>query len=672
MKRLQRSLVLLAAGLLLLAALAVSFSAKTRFDTNLTEQRSGVDRQIGQSIVSVFKKALDFGVPFDRMVATDSFLETVKFDNPGVQYIIVTDLTGQVRYSTVLGALTRTEQLKKSIGQWGAGAASARIDKYFNTALPILAGQKQVGWLHLGQLANIVEQLLLDIAFDIATVLIVAALFAFEMMRLLLTLSISTPMCALHDFLKSAAAGDFHRYLPRDPFGGVGRLNLRINRIVAELNGRAARLLEAGKMLPANFVFHGSGPRDTVLVDAVDYIRWPLFLVIFADSLSLSFLPFYVGEFYHSSMGLPKHVVVGIPISVFMLVWALAMPWAGAWCDRVGYRRAFSVGAAVTTAGLLLTGYAGSMIELLIYRSITAIGYGAVFVTAQTYIANNTPAAERTRGMALFLASFFAGSLSGAAIGGILVDRLGFRATFLLSGILSAAAVLFVLRFVLRFVRRKNTKSPAKRKLTFADFWGLLQHKQFATIVFLSAIPSKVALTGILYYSVPLYLNSLGVNQSSTGRVLMAYGLAIILLSSGVAGMADRLQGRWRFVAAGGYLGAFAIALPYFIQSTYGIVLGVLCLGIAHAVGVSSQLALVGEYCKDAVQQIGQATTTGIFRLLERIGNILGPIVVGLLVAFFDYKGAFYGVALLTFVTTSLFTVLLVKFNRSSALEVKI
>ena len=124
----------------------------------------------------------------------------------------------------------------------------------------------------------------------------------------------------------------------------------------------------------------------------------------------------------------------------------------------------------VTTAGLLLTGYVGSMVDLLLYRSITAIGYGVVFVTAQTYIANNTPAAERTRGMALFLASFFAGSLSGAAIGGILVDRLGFRATFLLSGILSAVAVLFVLRFV----RRKSSQPPAKRKLAFADFWRFL------------------------------------------------------------------------------------------------------------------------------------------------------------------------------------------------------
>lgn len=668
MKRLQRSLVLLAAGLLLLAALAVSFAAKTHFDSSLTEQRSGVDRQVGQSIVSVFKKALDFGVPFDRMVATDSFLETVKRDNPGVQYIIVTDINGQVRYSTDLGKLARSAELIKSVAEWKTGTISAPINKYYNTALPVFVGSNQVGWVHLGQLANIVEQLLLDIAFDIGTVLIVAALFAFELMRLLLTLSISTPLRALHDFLDGAKTGDFHRYLPRDLFGGVGRLNLRINRIVAELNDRAARLLEAGKELPKYLVFHVGGKRSTVLVDSVDYIRWPLFLVIFADSLSLSFFPFYVGTFYHASMGLPKHVVVGIPISVFMLVWALAMPWAGVWCDRVGYRRAFSLGAAVTTAGLLLTGYADSMIELLIYRSVTAIGYGAVFVTAQTYIANNTPAAERTRGMALFLSSFFAGSLSGAAIGGILVDRLGFRATFLLSGILSALAVLFVLRFV----RRSSAHVSSKRKLALADFWNLLRHKQFATIVFLSAIPSKVALTGILYYSVPLYLNSLGVNQSSTGRVLMAYGLAIILFSSAIAGVADRLQGRWRFVAAGGYMAALAIALPYFIQSTYGIVLGVLCLGIAHAVGVSSQLALIGEYCKDAVQQVGQAATTGIFRLLERVGNIMGPIVVGLLVAFFDFQGAFYGVALLTFVTTSLFTIMLVLFNRRSTVEVKV
>jgi len=80
---------------------------------------------------------------------------------------------------------------------------------------------------------------------------------------------------------------------------------------------------------------------------AIENIRWSFFLLIFAESLSLSFFPVFVAQFYDPAFGLPLPVVIGIPITVFMLVWAITMPFAGAWCDRVGYRLAFSVGAAM-------------------------------------------------------------------------------------------------------------------------------------------------------------------------------------------------------------------------------------------------------------------------------------------------------------------------------------
>src|SRR5262249_10241160 len=154
---------------------------------------------------------------------------------------------------------------------------------------------------------------------------------------------------------------------------------------------------------------------------------------------------------------------------------------------------------AITTVGLILTAYSGTLLDLLLWRSLTAVGYGMIYVTTQTYITLNMPATERTRGMAMFLGSFFAGMLSGAAIGGILVDRLGFQMTFLLSAVLSGGAALYVLRFL----RREHTEVVSKRGLALADFKLLLRNKWFAVITLLSAVPNKVALAGFLYYSVP-------------------------------------------------------------------------------------------------------------------------------------------------------------------------
>jgi MFS family permease len=663
MQRLQRQLLLLTTVLLTLAAVFVSVRAGQNFENSLAAQALAGEAEISRSVTDVIQTALLHGVPFDGLVDADRYLTAVKRDNPRLEYLILTDVSGHARYSTDLSAISAAAELQRTIAT-SDETDTYRIGRYFNTPTVILHKGIPVGYLHIGQRANIVEQLLWDIGFDIITILIVAGLVAFELVRPLLAASFSSPLRAIGEFFAAVAAGDFRRSLPRDVFGGIGRLSVRMNAIVGGLNSAARARAGAGKPIPMGFQFDLSDERRTVLVNAIENIRWPFFLLIFAESLSLSFFPIFVGQFYDPSFGLPPQVVIGIPITIFMLVWAIAMPIAGTWCDRVGYRQAFCFGAALTTVGLVLTAYAHNLAELLLWRSITAVGYGAVYVTTQSYITVNVPSTERTRGMAFFLASFFAGSLSGAAIGGILVDRLGFQMTFLLSAVLSAMAAIYVLRFL--GAERGQAPAAPTKGLVLTHFKLLLKHKQFAVIALLSAVPAKIALAGFLYYSVPLYLKNLGHSQSVTGRVMMAYGLAIILVAPVVAALADRMRGRWRFVMVGGYAAAIAILIPLFVENTTGAALAVVFLGIAHAIGVSPQMTLVSDRCEEVVREVGQAATVGIFRLVERIGTITGPIVLGLLIALTDFRGAFVGLAVLTFMSTTAFALSLMWLDRNA------
>jgi predicted MFS family arabinose efflux permease len=662
MNDLQRKLILLVSGILIAAAAFVSYRAGERFEHSLTQQRLGTTQEIGRSVAVVVERALTFGVPFDRLVETERFLEAARRDNPGVDYIIITTPDGQLRYSTDLSHLGNVAGLRGSLAAWDGREHAMRIGRYFNTAIAINGKGRQLGWLHLGERANVIEQLLRDIVFDILTVLVVAMLVAFELMRLLLAASFARPLRAMHEFFARIAGGDFRRALARDFFGGIGRLNARLNAIVAELNARGRQA--AGAEMPPGFSFDLAGEGGTVHVSAIESIRWSFFLLIFAESLSLSFFPIFVAQFYDPAFGLPLPVVIGIPITVFMLVWAITMPFAGTWCDRIGYRLAFSVGAAMTTIGLVLTAYSTSLADLLVWRSITAVGYGIVYVTTQAYITVFVSAKEGTQGQAMFLTSFFTGSLSGAAIGGILVDRLGFAMTFLLSAALSAAAALYVLRSL----GDETGRTMASKTPKLADFKLLLRHKHFAIVTFLSAVPAKVALAGFLYYSVPLYLKGLGYSQSITGRVMMAYGLAIILIGPMVARLADRARNRrWRFVVLGGYAAALAMTVPLLVDDMKGAVIAVIGLGVAHAIGVSPQMTLINDRCSETVQEVGQATAVGIFRLVERIGTITGPILLGAMIAASGFMSAFVVLALFTFATTTLFALLLWWSDRAAA-----
>jgi len=438
-------------------------------------------------------------------------------------------------------------------------------------------------------------------------------------------------------------------------FGGIGRLNRAINASLDAINQNARAGQAAGRELPAGNLFDLSNTRAVLRINAVENIGWPFFLLIFSESLSLSFFPIFVSQFVDPNSTISQSIVIGLPITVFMLVWAVTMPYAGACCDRVGFRKAFGLGALITTLGLVLTAFSESMLHLLLWRSLTAIGYGLVYVTTQAYITAHFPPAERTRGQALFLTTFFAGSLCGAAIGGILVDRLGFEKTFLLSGGLSAVASFYVLRFM----NKSAGQTTTKKTLALSDLGLLLKQRQFAVITFLSAVPAKVALAGFLYYSIPLYLKELGHDQSSTGRIMMAYGLVIIMLSPLVAQFADRATHRWRFVMIGGYAAALAVAMPLFFEGGTGAALAVIGLGIGHAIGVSSQMTLINDRCEDVVKEVGQAAAVGIFRMIERIGMLLGPILLGAMIALSNFVNAFFVMAGLIFLATTAFTLLL-------------
>jgi hypothetical protein len=128
--------------------------------------------------------------------------------------------------------------------------------------------------------------------------------------------------------------------LARDFFGGIGRLNGRINAVIAELNALARRRQMVGVMMPPGLLFDLVGEGGTVRTSSIEGIRWAFFLLIFSESQSLSFFPIFVTQFYDPAFALPLPAVIGIPITVFMLVWAITMPPAGTWCDRIGYRLA--------------------------------------------------------------------------------------------------------------------------------------------------------------------------------------------------------------------------------------------------------------------------------------------------------------------------------------------
>ena len=117
------------------------------------------------------------------------------------------------------------------------------------------------------------------------------------------------------------------------------------------------------------------------------------------------------------------HGADGATLGLIMTAYAAAQfafaPLWGRLSDRFGRRPVLLVTIAGTAVGLLALGLAGSIAAIVAARLLGG-AFAANLGVASAYIADVTPASERTRWMGLLGASFGVGFVLGPAIGGLL------------------------------------------------------------------------------------------------------------------------------------------------------------------------------------------------------------------------------------------------------------
>jgi len=332
-----------------------------------------------------------------------------------------------------------------------------------------------------------------------------------------------------------------------------------------------------------------------------------------------------------------------------MLIVALGQPYLGGWSERIGRRRAMLVGAAIATVGFAATALAHNLYDLLLWRSLCALGYAMVFVAAQGYVLDQTEASNRAQGFALFIGAIMVATVCGPSIGGILADNIGYRRSFAISAVMALISILAIWR-----LPREESRDPSRRASrapTLREILALVTNGRFMTLTGLAAMPAKIILTGICFYLIPLYIVSIGSTQARAGRLLMVYAVMMVLIVPLSAGLSDASLRRSRYVSAGLILSGLSglLMLLSTPDNSILVLFGLVALlGIGQALSIAAQSALVAEHCAEEIKRYGDDAVYGVYRLLERLGNALGPLAASMLVVAWGYLGAF--VVISTFV----------------------
>ena len=288
------------------------------------------------------------------------------------------------------------------------------------------------------------------------------------------------------------------------------------------------------------------------------------------------------------------------------------------------------------------TAFSHSVLDLLIWRSLCAVGYAMVFVAAQAHVLEHASASNRARSFALFVGAIMVATVCGPSIGGILADNIGERLTFGLAALLALGSMAAMQ--LLPGPGPADAERTAARAPTLREIGTLLVNRNFMTVTGLAAMPAKILLTGVCFYLVPLYIVSIGSSQSVVGRILMTYAVVMVVLSPIAAALAHSRERMEWLVAAGLLMSGLGCALLLAGGSTPWVFATAFLIGLGQSLSIAAQSALVREHCDAEVAAMGEPAVYGVYRLLERLGNALGPMLAGALVLLFGYRTSFVAI----------------------------
>ncbi|MCY3768247.1 MAG: MFS transporter [Gammaproteobacteria bacterium] len=645
-------LVCFALALLLVGQAVLAWLFLKDFEEELKPQLNQKAIAVGQSLAGQVGYAIDgIGIPVDRLVGMDEFFDDILVLNQDIEYLaLVRSPDNRLLYVRGLPD-SLVENMRSNLPEEGAEPGREReFEGYIDLAFPVAAAGEAGVVLHVGVGANYVRNRLLEILFEVLTVIVVTGLLILEFLLFFFAMHISEPARHFQSALKEGAQGNFsNRFTIQvmDEFGAVfSRFNLLMRDLARRYEDFSFEAQEIkNAQIDEKLALKVQGVHDrmekkfsagkilNLRARTAAQIRVPLLLFFFAEELSRSFLPLLAARHAPNDPGIPVEMLMGLPITLFMVAAMVCTPFGRGLADRIGPRRVFLVGAGLTVPGFIGVFLTQTYYDFVVWRMLSGAGFGLMLIASQTWVEDHVQERHRATGMSTVAGSVFAGLFCGPPLGAIIAGRIGFEATFLVGAAVAAVSGLIVFYMLDDHVEKRR---PTRALPDLQGWLTLLTDARFVAASFLAAFPSRLLLTGVLFFLAPLYLDELGNRPSTIGWIIMLYGLAGLAILPVSARIADWFPAPGQRVALGAAISGTGCVLtflePVFGGATATMTLTILFLGIGHGIMFSPALAVtqvIGEKHRDTV---GQSSVITAFRMVEQLGLIVGPVVSAVLV----------------------------------------
>ena len=356
------------------------------------------------------------------------------------------------------------------------------------------------------------------------------------------------------------------------------------------------------------------------------FMRPIIFVCLFATDLSSSYMPLRIGELGLDLFGLPPDVVTGLPVSFELFMVGVAIMIGGFWSQKSGWRPMLLAGTALAALGAAISGFAGTPLVFIASCGLFGIGYGFINLSAQVFVIAHSGADERAGNLGFMFAGLYAGTLCGSAMGGLVADRLGYAAVFPASAVLLLLICLTLWRLLPR--EPWTPEVHEQGRLSLRECLRFLGDRRMGALLLLNIIPCALVTVCLFQCFIPVSLNQAGTNPATIGRVFMLFCVVVMFLGPLCGRTLDHSAHKERFLFAGQLAGVLSLIALLWFDGVTGATVSVLLLGVCNAIVTNGQGAFALEL--PAAAAFGRARTMGVYNVAMRIGQVLGPMTLGI------------------------------------------
>ncbi|MFT6815510.1 MAG: multidrug resistance protein [Sphingobacteriales bacterium] len=302
-----------------------------------------------------------------------------------------------------------------------------------------------------------------------------------------------------------------------------------------------------------------------------------------------------------------------------------ATPIIGRLSDKYGRKPLLLICLAGTSLAFALLASAQSVVMLFAARIFDGITGGNISV-ANAVVADITDEKNKPKAFGILGASFGAGFLIGPAIGGVLSDN-SISAPFWFACGLSAVGVVLGM-----FMLKESNKHRANERFLFRNtlnftipFKSLRKPAVgiFITLGLFTAMAHHSMIIGFQTYTVDI----LGLNPRQIGLFFTCFALIIVIMQAVGINVILKKISKKQYVL----LGTLTLMFIGFITAYFSNTLGIFALAIfIYTLGSSIKEPLIQSLISERTKNNEQGKVLGIYQSYISMGQILGPLLAGL------------------------------------------